>query len=775
MSSGSIRIIQLPEKSSVNTDDYMAVDSSANGTKKVKFTDLLDDNLSVSNKAADAQATGEAINNISARVDNMINTQTNAEVTTLWTGRINLKNETANLSESINNFDFIDVYCGSSDTIFARTPVSSYTHFELQAQNMSDDASVQFMRWWETGLTISGTTATINKAIKCFWDDFSTAPIVSQATGGGIDIVRIDGVKTGHVENDEIVDARVGANDVTYPTLGDAIRGQVTDLESKLNDLGFEEIQTEGDLITAQGLTLTSTMSAMWATNGTIVENSAYQYYQAINQPIKVEAGKTYKFYGIYDANTNGAVILLDANMQNGLRKWGVVSADGGEYTIPDGYSYLCLDVYRAKTLSDIKIIGDVGTGKYVSDNVVLEEDSVEVPMTNFAEYVDDPNWVDTTNMLDDVTWSASGYMRHINGQLVTSQYTTQYIASDFIPVVAGYKYRATTGDAQGNQLYAVFFSDLKNDGVSQNLGWLNGGEYVDFTVPDGKTYVSFNCVYNGTNKINGLYRRTQLENEKGISIPRLVVGSDSGKPFSGKTIVNFGDSIFGQARPPVDVSTFLAEYTGATVYNAGFGGCQMGYHGTANYDAFSMYRLADAIASGDWSAQETAASASGMPSYFADTVTMLEGIDFSDVDIITISYGTNDFENGNALGGNAFSSVDKALDYSISTILTAYPNIRIFVCLPMYRVWLSGGAYSYDSNTATHTSWVDGVTRTFKDFVEAERSVAEANQTPIIDTYYDLGINKYNWTQYFPANDGTHHNLTGRKLIAELMSHKLW
>lgn len=41
MSSGSIRIIQLPEKSSVNTDDYMAVDSSANGTKKVKFPDLL--------------------------------------------------------------------------------------------------------------------------------------------------------------------------------------------------------------------------------------------------------------------------------------------------------------------------------------------------------------------------------------------------------------------------------------------------------------------------------------------------------------------------------------------------------------------------------------------------------------------------------------------------------------------------------------------------------------------------------------------------------------
>ena len=774
MSSGSIRIIQLPEKSSVNTDDYMAVDSSANGTKKVKFTDLLDDNLSAQNKAADAQATGEAIselntdiNNTNTRIDNMINTQQNASVTTLWTGTLNTIGGTATLSKSVSNFDFLDFY--TSNGTFERVPVSAGT-LKICETNIDDNGLSAFQQTGEASITFSGTTVTLTSAY--IWDYASTGTVTISA-GIVSNIKRIDGVKIGHIENDEIIDARVGANGTTYPTLGDAIRGQVTDLKADINALGFEEIEVEGDLITAQGLTLTSTMSAMWNTGGTITENSAYEYWQAINQPIRVEAGKTYKFYGIYDANTNGAAILLDANMQNGLRKWGVVSADGGEYTIPDGYSYLCLDVYRAKTLSNIKIIGDVGTGKYVSDNVVLKDDSVEVPMTDFAEYVDDPDWVDTTNMLDDVTWSASGYMRHTNGQLVTSEYTTQYIASDFIAVVPEYKYRVQTGN--GCQIYAVYFSDLKNDGTSVNLGWLNAGEYVDFTVPSGKTYVSFNCVYNGVNKAVGLYRRTQLENEKGISIPRRVIGSDSGKPFYGKTIVNFGDSIFGQARPPVDVSTFLAEYTGATVYNAGFGGCQMGYHATANYDAFSMYRLADAIASGDWSTQETAASASGMPSYFADTVTMLEGIDFSEVDIITISYGTNDFENGNALGGNTFSSVDKALDYSIGTILTAYPNIRIFVCLPMYRVWLSGGAYSYDSNTATHTSWVDGVTRTFKDFVEAERSVAEANQTPIIDTYYDLGINKYNWTQYFPANDGTHHNLAGRKLIAELMSHKLW
>ena len=319
MSSGSIRIIQLPEKSSVNTDDYMAVDSSANGTKKVKFTDLLDDNLSASNKAANAQATGEAINNISARVDNMINTQTNAEVTTLWTGQINLKNETANLSESINNFDFIDVYCGGVDTVFARQHVSgSSVYFELQSQNMSDDASVQFMRWWETGLTISGTTATIKKAIKCFWDNFSTAPIVSQATGGGIDIVRIDGVKIGHVENDEIVDARVGVDGTSYPTLGDAIRGQVTDLKSEYN----------------QFMSFAYAMEYL-----TQFESGIYKWY-----PLEVANGTVLKLKTVDGSDyINGNLLLYDGYAGTHLGTIsGIIDGDTATFTInQDGVKYI--------------------------------------------------------------------------------------------------------------------------------------------------------------------------------------------------------------------------------------------------------------------------------------------------------------------------------------------------------------------------------------------------------------------------------------------------
>jgi glycerophosphoryl diester phosphodiesterase len=59
----SIRITQLPTKSAAGTDDYIAVDSTANGTKKIQFPNLLDDGLTIQNKAADARATGDAINN----------------------------------------------------------------------------------------------------------------------------------------------------------------------------------------------------------------------------------------------------------------------------------------------------------------------------------------------------------------------------------------------------------------------------------------------------------------------------------------------------------------------------------------------------------------------------------------------------------------------------------------------------------------------------------------------------------------------------------------
>lgn len=246
-------------------------------------------------------------------------------------------------------------------------------------------------------------------------------------------------------------------------------------------------------------------------------------------------------------------------------------------------------------------------------------------------------------------------------------------------------------------------------------------------------------------------------------------------KPFFGKTIVNFGDSIFGNKRPPNDVSTALANITGATVYNCGFGGCRMAAH-NENWDAFSMYRLAYAIANNDFSVQDAVdvSGVSGMPTYFEQTRALLKSIDWNDVDIITIAYGTNDWAAGvevddqeNALSTATFCG---ALRYSLETLLTAYPHIKIFVCGQAYRFWMDdAGNFTEDSDTKVISD------EKLTDFVAATETVSKAYHVPFIDNYYPLGINEWNRGHYFPSNDGTHHNVLGAKLLAEHIAHEMF
>ena len=256
--------------------------------------------------------------------------------------------------------------------------------------------------------------------------------------------------------------------------------------------------------------------------------------------------------------------------------------------------------------------------------------------------------------------------------------------------------------------------------------------------------------------------------------------------PLYGKMIVNFGDSIFGNFRDTNDttdksISKMIADATGATVYNAGFGGCRMALH-SVPWNNFSMYKLADSIASGDWTAQTDAiANNPGtFPTYFSETVTMLQGLDFSKVDYITIGYGVNDFmgnvfiKSTDASFSHEYDYFEGALRYSIRTILNAYPNLKIIVITPCWK-WYpdANGAYSYctDDPQAENTRHY-----TLPDYVKAIIKVCEEYHVPYIDTYYTLGFNPYSYTAYFTVkgidgatvSDGTHPKQNGRQLRAD-------
>ena len=237
-------------------------------------------------------------------------------------------------------------------------------------------------------------------------------------------------------------------------------------------------------------------------------------------------------------------------------------------------------------------------------------------------------------------------------------------------------------------------------------------------------------------------------------------------KPLTGRSIVFFGDSTFGYTRDSTSIPAHAANFTGATTYNVGFGGCRMATHPTTGYAAFSMWKLADAVTTSTFTEQESEA-ASGA-SYFTDQLAVLKAIDFTSVDSIIIHYGSNDFTGGVALD-NADDDDDTstfcgAARYSIRKLQAAFPLMRIFISLPLYRTW-SGGTVGAETYT-------NDIGKTLRDYCTALAGVADEFNLPVIDGYKNIGANLAN-NAYFTV-DGAHLSVRGRQVFGEYIGGRL-
>ena len=288
---------------------------------------------------------------------------------------------------------------------------------------MSDDASSQFLRWWESQLVITGTTATITKCIRCYWDDFSQHPVVSQATGT-ITISRIDGVKIGHVENDEIVDARVGANGTTYPTLGDAIRGQITDLESDISSSIYIEDTAEQIGTPEQGY---------WS-NGSFTPSTSYLSRKiSVGDAKRVRiVGNVSQWYDIY--------VFLDEeeNVLSYLRKTDSTPTDI-TVDVPQNAVYVCVSSGTTPAFESIKVYFSY------SVNVVLPEK---------IEQIDE----NTTNIVALNSMSIEGYNKEQYRDITFSGTTTDgkyaQITNNAIDIANNNSYRYCVLDVEAGDIY---------------------------------------------------------------------------------------------------------------------------------------------------------------------------------------------------------------------------------------------------------------------------------------------------------------------------------
>jgi lysophospholipase L1-like esterase len=177
--------------------------------------------------------------------------------------------------------------------------------------------------------------------------------------------------------------------------------------------------------------------------------------------------------------------------------------------------------------------------------------------------------------------------------------------------------------------------------------------------------------------------------------------------PFAGKKMVCFGDSITEFKNYPDQVRNILGL---AEAYNVGFGGCMMSAHNDVAYKEMCMYRLADYIATGNYTGLIDAAN--DLYTRLSDDnraiAARLAAIDFNTVDYITIFYGTNDWGNKpGSLGTVAEKTPDGSTflgsaNYVVDRLQTAYPHLKIMFLSPIYRTRLVSGD---NKNTDDYTN----------------------------------------------------------------------
>ncbi len=244
-------------------------------------------------------------------------------------------------------------------------------------------------------------------------------------------------------------------------------------------------------------------------------------------------------------------------------------------------------------------------------------------------------------------------------------------------------------------------------------------------------------------------------------------------KPLADKKILCLGDSLMGNDQVN-GVPSYLAEYSGATVYNGGFArsGFAKRQTGSANV-CFDLPNLIDAMVSGNWSVHEIQAESTSNSSeaykYFPNTVAMLKDINFSEIDVITLAYGSVDWSNGETA-----EYVITAVKESIDKIQLNFPEMRILVITPIWRYFTMGSSSGDDC-----TKYGEGFT--LREWAKKIEEAAKEKHISVFNAYENMPLSYNNASTYFDKNssstdglDHTHLNEKGNQLYAQLICGKL-
>lgn len=259
----------------------------------------------------------------------------------------------------------------------------------------------------------------------------------------------------------------------------------------------------------------------------------------------------------------------------------------------------------------------------------------------------------------------------------------------------------------------------------------------------------------------------TEFDVEPSDYIQPLSADQLAGKTDDGvTTILTIGNSPFSDNYENNNLAAAIADAYNATVINVGIEESYIAqkngdYTGENLEDGVSLYQMALAINSGDFSVVKTAASSmSGDANSAAEK---LAATDMSAVDMIVIMYNLEDYREHRPLGSSDNEDINciyGAIYKSLNLIQEKYPYIRI--------VMLSQPA----AGVTIDDFYVDGDTvnigeGTLTDYVTFELEATASRGCSFVDIYYG-GINVDNRAEYL--YDDYHINDKGAAVIAARM-----
>jgi hypothetical protein len=526
------------------------------------------------------------------------------------------------------------------------------------------------------------------------------------------------------------------------PVQNKVVTESVTQLKSAIDEfnggsinlLNPADFQQGKYIVTSGGLADNASLTASGFFQ--VNENTTYYIYRSDTRPVRV---------AYYSTNSESGYIGLDS----------AVTASTNTFTTRQGSKYVRIS-------ADSTMILDMGI--YVSDiryyipyqlrlaSGVSIENQIDDTLTEKGKAADAYAVGEIAKHVviseKCVKFGESGMIVNerldiSNGKVVTN--SSNQTRTDFIPVAVG----------DYVQTCAIKYICLYNDQY-EYLGYINlwssGGAIAPPSTYSGN-YNSNIVQVEAINGVNPSYMRCWGAYNQ--YPPAVTLLSDD--PYK---VVNLGDSIFGNNEKPWDLGTYIQNITGLKDANCGYGGTTARVIPSGNMAPLGLPSIVDCIVSEDFSPLGTPAYWANLGEYRYGVPTLLFGmVDFSKIEVITIAYGTNDW-NSNTPLDNTDNRLDTStykggLRYAIENLQTAYPGITLIMLSPIYRYWSDSSDYSTvdrDSDGRTNSLGLKLI-----DYVTAMEEVADEYHLPYFNNYDNIGLNRYTASTWL--RDGTHLN----------------